>query len=86
MAKRKSIKNKIKYNDLQNTTQKTEDWASRTPLKTEDDEPSCSGMVRSFCFTNDSSYMFCKITETAIADCFLHTGYQLVYFTIILEK
>jgi hypothetical protein len=55
------------------TTQKTEDWASRIPLKTEDDEPSCSGMVRSFCFTSDSSYMFCKITETAIADCFLHT-------------
>ena len=30
MAKKK----KNKQNDLQNTTQKTEDWVTRTPLKT----------------------------------------------------
>ena len=32
MAKRKSTK-RNKYNDLHSTTQKTEDWASRIPLK-----------------------------------------------------
>jgi len=38
-------------NDPQNTTQKTKDRATRTPLKTEV-EPRCSGRVGSSCSTS----------------------------------
>jgi hypothetical protein len=47
MAKRK----RSKENDLQNTTQKTKDWATRTPLKT-GDEHRCSGRLSSSCSTS----------------------------------
>jgi len=41
-------KNKRTNNDLENTTHKTEDRATRTPLKTVG-ELRCSGMVSSCC-------------------------------------
>ena len=44
MCERKN--DKKTNNDLQNTTQKTKDRATRTLLETED-EPRCSGRVRS---------------------------------------
>jgi len=37
-------------NDLQNTTQKAEDWETQTPSKT-GNEPWCSGRVCSSCST-----------------------------------
>jgi hypothetical protein len=43
-------KRKRTNNDLQNITQNTEDWATRTPLKT-GGESRCSGRVISFCST-----------------------------------
>ena len=42
-------------NDLQNTPQKTKDWATRTPLKT-GSELRCSGKVGSSCSTSDTCY------------------------------
>ena len=47
-------KDKRTHNDLQNITQKTEDWSTGTPIKT---RVNCK--VSSYCFTNDvwhSSY------------------------------
>jgi len=40
-------------NDQQNTTQKTKDRATRTPLKT-GDQLMCSGRVGSSCFNSDT--------------------------------
>jgi len=47
MAKRNRKKKKNK--DLQNTLQKTKDWATQIPLQTRD-ELRCSGRDRSSCF------------------------------------
>ena len=50
MAKRKQTKG---LNDQQNTTQKTKDRATRTPLKTKTgDELRCSEMINSSCATS----------------------------------
>ena len=46
-------KEKGQSNDLENTTLKTKDWATRTILKT-GDELRCSGMVNSSCFPCDT--------------------------------
>jgi hypothetical protein len=49
MAKRK--KTKRRNNDLQKTTYKTKDRATRTPLRT-GDELRCSGTLSGFCSTS----------------------------------
>jgi len=60
MAKRKKYKRT--NNCLQNITQKTEDRASRTPLKT-GGERRCSGWVSSSCSTCDSRRVTVKRNE-----------------------
>ena len=45
------VKDQKTNNDLQNTTQKTNDWATQTPLKT-GDEHACSGRLSSSCSTS----------------------------------
>ena len=60
MDKRK--KDKRTNNDLQNTTQKNKDWATRTPLKT-GDELMCSGRVGSACSTCDIRCITVKRNE-----------------------
>jgi hypothetical protein len=47
---KKKIKDKSKNNDLQSTAQNTEDWATRTQLKS--GGLRCSGWVGSFCSTS----------------------------------
>ena len=49
----KKKKHKRTNNDLQNTTQKTKDRVTRTPLKT-GDELGCSGNAGSSCSTSDT--------------------------------
>ena len=49
-------------NGLQNTAQKTKDWATRTPLKT-GSEFGCSGMVGSSCSSSET----CRVTNPAIS-------------------
>jgi len=59
-------KDKTTNNDLQNTTQKTKDWATRTPLKT-GGELRCSGRVRStgtICGTHDDRIIYVTMNKT----------------------
>jgi len=52
-AKRDKQTTKETKNDLQNTTQKTNDRITRTPLKT-GGERRCSGNVSNLCSTSDT--------------------------------
>jgi hypothetical protein len=49
-------KDKRTNNNLQNITQKTKYWVTRTPLKT-GGELSCSGRVSSSCYTSGTRYI-----------------------------
>jgi hypothetical protein len=60
MARRKRTKGQT--NDLQNTTQKTKDRATRTQLKT-GGELRCSGRVSSSCATSDTRCVTAKRHE-----------------------
>ena len=60
MARRKRTKEQT--NDLQNTTQKTKDRATRTQLKT-GGELRCSGRVSSSCVTSDTRCVTAKRHE-----------------------
>ena len=56
----------ITNNDLQNTTQNTKAWETRTPLRTRV-KPGCYGMISSSCFTSDVHPITVKIND----DCWI---------------
>ena len=57
MSKRKKTNN-----DLQNRTQKTKDWATRTSQKKPSGLPGCSERVRSVCSISDTIlFYFCQL-------------------------
>ena len=60
-------KDKRTNNDLQNTTQKTKDRATRTKLKT-GSKPRCSGRVASCCSTNIRQvyWLLCNVKSSAV--------------------
>jgi hypothetical protein len=76
----KGKKDKRTNNDLQNTTQKTKDQGTRTPLKI-GGEHRCSGWVSSYCSTSGTR----RVANPMISNCCSCHGpvYMEVRFTFI---
>jgi hypothetical protein len=70
--------NKRLNNDLQNITQKTIDWATRTPLKPVEKGIRCSGMVSRSCFSRGT----CRVALATHPN--ISIGCQLVIFNMHL--
>jgi hypothetical protein len=82
-------KRQRKINDLQNTTQKTKDRATRTALKP-GDELGCSGRVGSSCSTRDTrcitlDYVVCPLIKGLITHLVSSFSSNRVIHSVIRE-